>query len=394
MPRVLPLVLAAAILAAGWMMGAAPAGAAPPPTFIVSAGSIPSPAAARAMLTDIRARTAARSRQRRDLDWLAKLDRRAHGKRVPAGRVATIDLTMRMNAWWLSRKGRWPGARVILRLPSGILVNYRPGHGFIVNPVATTGRWQHLNDDVSAAGLARALAPLAVAYDYQGDRWLGFEYFDVNGRLREVLPGISAMAQARVASTFAQAFRETGNVRFARVASQVLRSFTVPVADHGGLAQLTSPDGSVSGEWFPERVYPGKDPWLGAALNGFMATILDLDATRVHLRLGLEAHSLSVTDRREVQRDLGQLRELVGAALESLEAFLPLHDTGSWSIYGMRTGGRPWGTVLADLNYHCYHIKLLTGLEQRHPGRGFGPVAERWRGYVEARGLVCPPRGR
>ena len=31
--------------------------------------------------------------------------------------------------------------------------------------------------------------------------------------------------------------------------------------------------------WYVERAYPGASPWKGAALNGFMVTLLNLDAT-------------------------------------------------------------------------------------------------------------------
>lgn len=359
----------------------------------VAEGTIPGADSARVILARARGHAAAGGRQRVDLDWLAKLDRLTRSPTAPAGRVANIELTLKVNAWWRSRRGAWPRQRVILRLPSGILANYRPEHGFIVNPVATTGRWQHLNDDVPAAGLARALRPLAVVYHYGDETWLGYEYYDVNGSPREVLPGVSAMAQSRLASTFAAAFRQTGYIGYARTASRILGAFRVPVADHGVVAMLESPDHAVSGEWFPERVYPGKNPWLGAALNGFMVSILELTTARTHLSAALDERNPPPATRAEVRKDIARIDDLAQTAIVSLRRFLPLHDTGHWSIYGMRTGGRPWGTALADLNYHCYHIRLLSRLDLRYPGEGFEDYARRWQGYVDAAGRTCPTRG-
>lgn len=392
MPRpILLAILAALLLAASWG-GQQRADGHPPPTLRIPDGALAGANQARQTIVRARDAAPARSRDRAALRWLSALDRRSAGRGVPAGRRQTIELTMRVNAWWLTRRGELPRARVILRLPSGLLANHRPGHGFIVNPVATTGRWQGLNDDLGAAGLARALRPLAVVYRHRGRTWLGFEYYDVNGRPREVLPGISAMAQARIATTFARAFRDSGEVRFARTASQVIGAFAVPVSEHGARAELASPDGRVSGTWFPERVYPGKDPWLGAALNGFMASIIDLDSARVNLQAGLREHELPLGQTLEIAGEVVRLGGLVASALGSLESFLPLHDTGSWSIYGMRTGGRPWGTFTADLNYHCYHVTLLDRLDRRRPELGLRAWSDRWQGYVDARGLTCPSR--
>ena len=54
--------------------------------------------------------------------------------------------------------------------------------------------------------------------------------------------------------------------------------------------------------------------------------------------------------------------------------------------------GRPWRTHLADLNYHCYHVHLLTQLAEPFPDAGLAEVAARWQGYVDSAGLTCPAR--
>ena len=72
--------------------------------------------------------------------------------------------------------------------------------------------------------------------------------------------------------------------------------------------------------------------------------------------------------------------------------FLPFHDSGAWSYYGLLTPGHPWRTNLADLNYHCYHVYLLKNLNKMYPGRGFDRYQLRWQGYVWKRGARCPAR--
>ncbi|HWH14314.1 MAG TPA: D-glucuronyl C5-epimerase family protein, partial [Miltoncostaeaceae bacterium] len=85
-------------------------------------------------------------------------------------------------------------------------------------------------------------------------------------------------------------------------------------------------------------------------------------------------------------------RALAEEGVTTLARHLPAHDTGVWSLYGRGTPGRPPGTHLADLNYHCYHVYLLRALERSHPGRGFGGWAARWQAYVDREGAVCPRR--
>ncbi len=303
---------------------------------------------------------------------------------APDGRRATIARALRANAWWFATRGS-PQQRVLLCDPDGIILTYKAGQGFVVNPVATTGRWRDLNADVPVARISDALLEMAVPRR-AGDRsFLAWEYYDVAGDPAAIRPGVSAMAQARVALTFAHAEAETGDPRFSAAAVGALAALTVDVDAGGARTMVSTEPGQAPMMWFPERAYPGESPWKGAALNGFMVTILNLRGTAALLRQspgpgadGPAAAQLAT--------------DLADKGARTLQRHLPDHDTGAWSLYGLLTPGRPWRTYLADLNYHCYHVRLLEQLAVPYPDLGFGDVAARWQGYVDDAGLTCPAR--
>ena len=303
---------------------------------------------------------------------------------APPGRRATIARALRANAWWYGRRGA-PSQAVLLRDEDGVLLTYRPRQGFVVNPVATTGRWRRLNDDVPATALAQTLSEMAVTRRAGERHFLAWEYYDVPGEPSAIRPGASGMAQARLALLMAHAADDTGDPRFTRMARGALAAFTVDV-DRGGVRSMVSvrPDQSPT-PWYVERAYPGENPWTGAALNGFMVTLLNLRGAAALLARVPGADPAASTAS-ALALDLAERGEV------SLERHLPDHDTGAWSYYGLLTPGRPWKTHLADLNYHCYHVHLLRQLAEASPDLGFADVAARWQSYVDAAGLTCPVR--
>jgi len=303
---------------------------------------------------------------------------------APDGRAATVARALRANAWWFATRGS-PRQRVLLRDADGIILTYRAGQGFVVNPVATTGRWRDLNADVPAARLAEALLAMGVPRRAGERTFLAWEYYDVADDPAAIRPGVSAMAQARVALTFAHAEADTGDPRFSAAAVGALAALTVDADGGGARTMVSTAAGQAPMMWFPERAYPGESPWKGAALNGFMVTILNLRGTAALLRRspgpgadGPAAAQLAT--------------DLADKGARTLQRHLADHDTGAWSLYGLLTPGRPWRTYLADLNYHCYHVRLLQQLAEPYPDLGFGDVAARWQGYVDDAGLTCPSR--
>lgn len=378
---------------------------APPPAIGIAAEALPPEGEAWARLLEARRSAPPGSQERADIDWLVSFARTAATPGRPEGRRATARRALRVNAWWFARRGS-PGERVIARDPDGVILTYKRGHGFMVNPVATLGRWRGLNELWTPAQLADAVLPMLVERAHNGREWAALEYFDVPGQPDAVRPGVSGMAQARAAALFAKAHAATGDPRHLQAAERVLRSFAVPVDAGGVLAQVPDPTGGAGGPWYPERAYPGRPAWTGAALNGFMVTIIELRRAAASLdRAGSTESGSSPTGTSTIATgaaapapapdatDAARLaRDLAARGERSLTRFLPLHDSGEWSFYGLLTPGKPWRSYLADLNYHCYHVSLLRTLARLYPANGHAGVADRWQGYVDAKGVTCPVR--
>lgn len=330
------------------------------------------------------------SQAKRDIAWVLKLDREHLLRRGgPTGRRSTVARTLRVNAWWYSRNTA-PNSRIIVRDHTGVLSTYWEGRGLAVNPVATTGRWQDLNAGLSPERLADALMPFAVRLRARGHPFLVWEYYDVPDRPRLVRPGASGMAQGRIAQLMARAYHRTGRARYAQAAAGALAAFTVPVR-RGGVVSQVGP----SSAWYVERAYPGEGRWKGAALNGFMVTLLNLEASAPYLSSRPKPLRRGPAEKRIRPRAPGAAaagelaRGIVARGEQTLARYLPLHDTGRWSLYGLSTPGWAWRTHLADPGYHCYHVTLLTQLDGQAPGYGFGAWAQRWDGYARRAGLDC-----
>ena len=360
------------------------------PGFVVAPGALPS---VEASLHILRARHAAAppgSVERADAGYVLRLAGR-HLRGGPAGRRSTVARTVRVNGWWFRRGARAPAQRVIVRDPDGVLSTHWAGRGFAVNPVATTGRWGGLNRSLSPEALADALLPFAVARRAGPRRFLLWEYYDVPDRPGAIRPGASGMAQSRMAQLLARAYYRTGEPRYADAARGALAAFAVPV-DRGG---VVSPVGIPPSPWYVERAYPGESPWKGAALNGFMVSILNLRSAAglLETRPRPLASGPRETRRRprapQAARSAAMARGLAERGAATLQRFLPLHDTGAWSLYGLLTPGYPWRGLPADLGYHCYHVRLLRQLAVVEPGRGFRATARRWAGYAARRGVPC-----
>jgi len=336
------------------------------------------------------------SAEERDIQYLLRLARIYLRPEQPAGRQETISHTLRVNAWWYTRYVV-PRRRVILLDFEGVLSTYWAGRGFAVNPVATAGRWQELNRSYTPEQLAEALLPMGVQRYGKGRDFLLWEYYDVPDQPGVIRPGASGMAQGRIAQLMARAYHRTGETRFADAARLALAAFTVPVDSGGVLSPVAEPRRVRPMPWYVERAYPGASPWKGAALNGFMVTLLNLHATAPLLGSRPNPLEAGPPDQRARERAPGaeragtMARALALRGERTLKRYLPLHDTGTWSLYGLLTPGREWRTYVADAGYHCYHVTLLHELAKIAPGFGFARVSARWNQYALHAGVRCKP---
>lgn len=386
--------LAAVAAAAALLVGAATAGAAPRAAYRIPAGHLPKTAvAARTILDRALDRAPAGSQTAADIRFALRLGTLHLTSRDPVGRRRTVLRTLQVNAWWYARHAA-PAERVVVRDPDGIISTYWEGRGFAVNPVATAGRWYKLNADLDTVGLARVLLPYAVDRRAGRRHFLLWEYYDVPMSPGTIRPGASGMAQGRMVQLLASAYHLTGRARFADAARGALAAFTVPVGRGGVLSRVRTPGRPLS-SWFVERAYPGYSPWEGAALNGFMVTVLNLSSSTTMLtarpvRAGTGPAELRAKPRAPGAARAGALTARLAATGErTLLTYLPLHDTGSWSLYALQYYGRPWRSYLATPRYHCYHVTLLRMLEAQAPGKGFGGWAARWAGDARRAGVDC-----
>ncbi len=351
--------------------------------FLVPEGALPADTtAATAALRAAQGSAPASGTTRTDIGHVLELGRRFADARL-AGRKETVSRTVRLNAWWYAQK-RAPTARVLVRDPDGFIYSYAPGRGFALNPVATAGRWQRLNEGFPNVQLATTFLSLGVAEIRGGRQTLNWEYYDVADQPTAIRPGVSAMAQSRVAQLMANAYKSTGDARFVTAAVDAMASLAVDVSAGGTRSMVAYPADSAPAPWFVERAYPGEDPWKGAALNGLMVSLIELRSTERALREPVSGPSATG------EAAANEARRLADEGAATLDRYLPAHDTGKWSYYGLLTPGHAFRTYLATATYHCYHITLLRSLAAQYPALRFDAFAQKWAGYATQAGTKCP----
>jgi heparosan-N-sulfate-glucuronate 5-epimerase len=171
-------------------------------------------------------------------------------------------------------------------------------------------------------------------------------------------PWASAMAQGRVLSVLTRAWQCTADEKYIDSARRGLAAFSVPIAQ-GGI--VDGYDGWTTYEEFPAQPAPH-------VLNGMIFALFGLwDLIRVQPE-----------DRRAA--------ELFERGVASVEALLPLYDTGWWSLYDIYHLEAPSPRNPATAHYHDIHIKQLKVMHAI-TGRGpFGAFARRWTAYQDGWG--------
>lgn len=199
----------------------------------------------------------------------------------------------------------------------------------------------------SLLGIVGALYNYAIWRDAEGVRFPVWEYEFTwtSGGVTNPAPWVSAQAQGRIVSLFAEAYRRTGDPVWRDRAFEVLRAFRVSWAS-GGVRM----GDTTHGYWWEEfnpvvQVYNGS---VQAALDlGFVESVLH-DA---------------------------QIEQAFGRGIEAIKYYTQFYDTGSWTLYS-RTQG------LNSRHYHNYHIQLMDRLYEVTGDPWFAATADRWRSYV------------
>jgi len=175
-------------------------------------------------------------------------------------------------------------------------------------------------------------------------------------KARELSPGwYGAMCQGQAISVLVRAYLNSGKNEYLAAAEKAIKVFNISSIDGGVKAVFM--DKHV---WYEE--YPTNPSTF--ILNGFMYSLLGLYDLKT-VKPGSEA------------------RQLYKSGLESLQALLPLYDSGSGTFYDLRHFTMKTAPKGARWDYHSTHVnQLLTLFSIERNVKLFKETAERWRGYM------------
>lgn len=195
------------------------------------------------------------------------------------------------------------------------------------------------------------LADWFVEHQADGGCW----YAEVDmPHYRLAAPWPSAMAQGRGLSVLARAWQGAADDRYIESARRALGAFSVPIERGGVMGEY---DGRITYEEYPAQPAPH-------VLNGMIFALFGLwDMARAQP----DARAAALFER--------------GAA--TVEALLPLYDTGWWSLYDLYHLEVPIPRNPCIAHYHDIHVKQLTVLHAITGRPTFGTVARRWAAYEE-----------
>jgi len=164
-----------------------------------------------------------------------------------------------------------------------------------------------------------------------------------------------AMCQGQAISVLVRAFLNSGDQKYLAAAEKAVGVFNVSSIEGGVRAVFM--DKHV---WYEE--YPTNPPTF--ILNGFMYSLLGL------------------YDLKTVKQGTGA-KQLYESGLESLQALLPLYDSGSGTFYDLRHFTMKSAPKGARWDYHSTHInQLLTLFSIERDVKLLKETGERWRGYM------------
>jgi len=172
---------------------------------------------------------------------------------------------------------------------------------------------------------------------------------------KEIPPGwYGAMCQGQAISVLVRAFWNSGKEAYVKAALKALGVFNKS-SDEGGIRATFMDKYS----WYEE--YPTNPSSF--ILNGFLYSLLGL-------------YDLATVN------NSTQALKLYKSGLESLEAMLPMYDTGSGTFYDLRHVTMKLSPKGARWDYHSTHINQLLVLHSIERLGFLKETAERWRGYM------------
>ena len=172
-------------------------------------------------------------------------------------------------------------------------------------------------------------------------------------RLRAPWP--SAMAQGRGLSVLTRAWQCTSDERYIDGARRALAAFSVPVA-RGGI--MDAYDSRITYEEYPAQPAPH-------VLNGMIFALF------------------GVWDLVRAQPDDARAAEIFERGMGSVEALLPLYDTGWWSLYDLYHLELATPRNPCTAHYHEIHIKQLAIMHAITGREPFDAFARRWAAYQD-----------
>ena len=219
-------------------------------------------------------------------------------------------------------------------------------------------------------------------------------------------PARRAWPRAASAQLMARAYHRTGDARFADAARGALAAFRVPVDRGGVVSEVAAPGERRQPPWYVERAYPGASPWKGAALNGFMVTLLNLrrhgaaaalapqpprDAARAEQRAPPAGPGRAAGGGRCAERWRARASRRSAATCRCT-------TPASWSLYGLLTPGLRRGARTSPTTATTATTSACCGsCADGPPGLGFGDgtyagdYAARWAAPTARLGAGPPP---
>ena len=272
----------------------------------------------------------------------------ATGQLTPS-RVAATLMTLRRNAeFWAANEPPVAGTRVVFT-GSPVLLEYYPGEGLQIQPLANFGKANAAYASCKAKGnttcsTLRALLDAMISLASERGGFTAWEYFfDFEGGTP---PWISAMSQGTGIQALSRAYKLTGETKYRDAAAAAVGAFET--APPTGVAVP-----STGGTHFLMYSYA---PEL-FIFNGFLQSLVGLD------------------DYRDFTGD-PRGTTLFRAGHGNAKAIIPLSDTGSWSRYSV---GGPEST----LGYHVLLRDILGSLCRRQGNPVYCETAARFTQYLD-----------